>query len=83
VRGHHLHSDRRGFLYLVPVMGWASRVVLACRPSNTMDTSFCLDVLHEALARFGQPEFFNTDQGSQFTSAAFTGALMAATFASR
>src|SRR5215470_13706680 len=68
----------RGFLYLVAVMDWASRAVLAWRLSNTMDVSFCLDALQEALARFGRPETFNTDQGSQFTSAAFTGALMAA-----
>jgi len=64
----------RGFLYLVAVMDWASRAVLAWRLSNTMDVSFCLDALQEALARFGWPEIFNTDQGSQFTSAAFTGA---------
>jgi putative transposase len=65
----------RGFLYLVAVMDWASRAVLAWRLSNTMDVSFCLTALEEALARFGRPEIFNTDQGSQFTSAAFTGAL--------
>jgi putative transposase len=68
----------RGFLYLVAVMDWASRAVLSWRLSNTMDVSFCLSALEEALARFGRPEIFNTDQGSQFTSAAFTGALMAA-----
>jgi len=68
----------RGFLYLVAVMDWASRAVLAWRLSNTMDTSFCLAALREALARFGRLEIFNTDQGSQFTSAAFTGALTAA-----
>lgn len=68
----------RGFLYLVAVMDWASRAVLSWRLSNTMDTSFCISALQEALARFGQPEIFNTDQGSQFTSAAFTGVLMAA-----
>jgi putative transposase len=68
----------RGFLYLVAVMDWASRAVLAWRLSNTMDVSFCLAALEEALARFGRPEIFNTDQGSQFTSAAFTGALTAA-----
>jgi putative transposase len=68
----------RGFLYLVAVMDWASRAVLAWRLSNTMDVSFCLDALQEALARFGRPEIFNTDQGSQFTSAAFTGALASA-----
>src|SRR6266849_4696656 len=68
----------RGFLYLVAVIDWASRAVLAWRLSNTMDTSFCIAALEEALARFGKPEIFNTDQGSQFTSAAFTGALAAA-----
>lgn len=65
----------RGFLYLVAVMDWASRAVLSWRLSNTMDVSFCIDALEEALARFGKPEIFNTDQGSQFTSAAFTGVL--------
>jgi putative transposase len=68
----------RGFLYLVAVIDWASRAVLAWRLSNTMDVSFCLSALEEALARFGKPEIFNTDQGSQFTSAAFTGTLAAA-----
>ena len=68
----------RGFLYLVAVIDWASRAVLAWRLSNTMDVSFCLSALEEALARFGKPEIFNTDQGSQFTSAAFTGTLVAA-----
>jgi putative transposase len=67
----------RGFLYLVAIMDWASRAVLAWRLSNTMDVSFCVSALEEALARFGRPEIFNTDQGSQFTSAAFTGALAA------
>jgi putative transposase len=64
-----------GFFYLVAVMDWASRAVLSWRLSNTTDTSFCLEALEEALARFGKPEIFNTDQGSQFTSQAFTGAL--------
>ena len=68
----------RGFLYLVAIMDWASRAVLAWRLSNTMDVSFCVSALEEALTRFGTPEIFNTDQGSQFTSAAFTGALAAA-----
>ena len=68
----------RGFLYLVAVMDWASRAALAWRLSNTMDVSFCVGALEEALARFGKPEIFNTDQGSQFTSAAFTGTLAAA-----
>jgi putative transposase len=68
----------RGFLYLVAVIDWASRAVLAWRLSNTMDVTFCVAALEEALARFGRPEIFNTDQGSQFTSAAFTGTLAAA-----
>jgi putative transposase len=65
----------RGFLYLVAIIDWASRAVLAWRLSNTMDVSFCLAALEEAWAKCGKPEIFNTDQGSQFTSAAFTGAL--------
>ena len=68
----------RGFLYLVAVIDWASRAVLAWRLPNTMDVSFCVSALEEALARFGTPEIFNTDQGSQFTSAVFTGTLVAA-----
>jgi putative transposase len=68
----------RGFLYLVAIMDWSSRAVLAWRLSNTMDSSFCVEALEEALARFGAPEIFNTDQGSQFTSAAFTAVLAAA-----
>jgi putative transposase len=64
----------RGFLYLVAIIDWASRAVLAWRLSNTMDVSFCLPALEEALAKFGRREIFNTDQGSQFTSAAFTAA---------
>ena len=68
----------RGFLYLVAVMDRSSRAVLAWRLSNTMDVSFCVSALEEALARFGRPEIFNTDQGSRFTSAAFTGTLAAA-----
>jgi putative transposase len=67
----------RGFLYLVAIIDWASRAVLSWRLSNTMDTSFCLAALEEAFARFGKPEIFNTDQGSQFTSEAFTGMLAA------
>ncbi|WP_149864519.1 IS3 family transposase [Pacificimonas flava] len=66
---------RRGFLYLVAIMDWATRKVLAWRLSNTMDTGFCVAALEEALARFGRPEIFNTDQGSQFTSFAFTSVL--------
>ena len=66
---------RRGFLYLVAIMDWASRKVLSWRLSNTMDADFCVAALEEALARFGKPEIFNTDQGSQFTSDAFTQVL--------
>ena len=66
---------RRGFLYLVAIMDWATRKVLAWRLSNTMDTGFCVMALEEALARFGSPEIFNTDQGSQFTSFDFTAVL--------
>ena len=68
----------RGFLYLVAVMDWASRYVLAWRLSNTLDASFCVEALDEALARHDAPEIFNTDQGSQFTSMAFTARLQAA-----
>ena len=68
----------RGFLYLVAIIDWASRAVLSWQLSNTMDVSFCVAALEQALARFGKPEIFNTDQGSQFTSAAFTGVLAAA-----
>ena len=62
----------KGFLYLVAIMDWWSRKVLAWRLSNTMDVQFCLDALGEALERHGTPEIFNTDQGSQFTSWAWT-----------
>ena len=69
---------QHGFLYLVAVIDWASRAVLAWRLSNTMDTRFCIEALDEALARYGKPKIFNSDQGSQFTSGAFTGRLIAA-----
>lgn len=62
----------KGFLYLVAIMDWASRKVLAWRLSNTMEAQFCLDALDEALDRYGPPEIFNTDQGSQFTGWAWT-----------
>lgn len=65
----------RGFCYLVAIMDWASRKVLAWRLSNTLDASFCVEALEEALAKYGTPEIFNTDQGSQFTSEAFTETL--------
>lgn len=66
---------RRGFLYLVAIMDWQSRKVLSWRLSNTMETSFCVEALDEALAKYGTPEIFNTDQGSQFTSFEFTDRL--------
>ncbi len=65
-----------GFAYLVAIMDWYSRRVLSWRLSNTLDSSFCVEALHEALSRFGQPEIFNTDQGSQFTAEAFTSVLL-------
>ncbi|MBK8175251.1 MAG: transposase family protein [Rhodospirillales bacterium] len=68
----------RGFLYLVAIIDWASRAVLAWRLSNTMDGAFCGDALDEALARFGRRDIFDTDQGSQSISAAFTGRLASA-----
>ena len=66
---------KRGFVYLVAVIDWFSRRVLSWKLSITMDVSFCLDALDEALSRYGKPEIFNTGQGSQFTSEAFTGHL--------
>ena len=66
---------QRGFLYLVAIMDWATRHVLAWRLSNTMDAGFCVEALQEALARYGRPKIFNTDQGSQFTSFVFIGVL--------
>ena len=68
---------RQGFMYLVAIMDWHSRYVLAWQLSNTMDVSFCLEALEEALGK-RRPEIFNTDQGAQFTSQAFTGRLEAA-----
>jgi putative transposase len=61
----------RGFFYLVAVMDWYSRKVLSWRLSSTMDTQFCIEALEEAMEKYGQPEIFNTDQGSQFTSDAW------------
>ena len=66
---------RKGFLYLVAIMDWHSRKVLSWRLSNTMETDFCVAALEEALAKYGTPDIFNTDQGSQFTSFAFTSVL--------
>ena len=65
----------RGFVYLAAVVDWFSRRVLSWRHSITMDVDFCLEAVEEALARYGRPEIFNTDQGSQFTSEAFTGLI--------
>ena len=65
----------KGFCYLVAIMDWASRMVLAWRLSNTLDSSFCVDALEEAISKYGCPEIFNTDQGSQFTAETFTGTL--------
>jgi putative transposase len=67
----------RGFVYLAAVVDWFSRRVLSHRVSITMEADFCVEALEEALARHGKPEIFNTDQGSQFTSEAFTGVLIA------
>lgn len=66
----------KGFVYLVAIVDWFSRKVLSHRVSITMQTDFCIEALEEALVRFGKPEIFNTDQGSQFTSQAFTGVLL-------
>ena len=66
----------RGFVYLAVVLDWASRRVLAWRLSITMEASFCVETLEDALARHGKPEVFNTDQGSQFTGTDFTGVLV-------
>ena len=66
---------RRGFLYLVAIIDWASRAVLSWRLSNTMDADFCVEALQEAIRRLGRPEIFNTDQGAQFTGEDFLGVL--------
>ena len=65
----------RGFVYLVAVIDWYSRRVLSRRLSNTLDSQFCVDALEDAIAKYGAPEIFNTDQGSQFTSKEFAGVL--------
>jgi len=65
----------RGFVYLVAVIDWHSRKVLSWRLSNTLDASFCVDALEEAIDTYGKPEIFNTDQGSQFTGIDFIGVL--------
>jgi putative transposase len=66
---------KKGFCYLTAIMDWASRRVLSWRLSNTLDASFCIEALEEALARYDAPEIFSTDQGSQFTSEGFTSVL--------
>jgi putative transposase len=65
----------RGFMYLVAIMDWHSRKILSWRISNTMEPAFCIDALEEALSHYGAPDTFNTDQGAQFTSNAFTQVL--------
>jgi putative transposase len=67
---------RKGFVYLAVVLDWFTRRVLSWRVSITMEASFCVETLEDALGKYGRPETFNTDQGSQFTGAAFTGVLM-------
>jgi putative transposase len=69
---------QRGFHYLIAIMDWSTRKVLSWRLSNTMDSEFCIEALEEALVKFGRPEIFNTDQGSQFTSPRFTDVLATA-----
>ena len=69
VQRHHLHPVKNGFLYLVAIMDWATRKVLTWRLSNTLDASFCVEALEEAIAQYGKPEIMNTDQGSQYTGA--------------
>lgn len=66
---------QRGFMYLIAIMDWATRKVLSWKLSNTLDTRFCVEALKEALFKYGAPEVFNTDQGCQFTSEAFTSVL--------
>ena len=66
----------RGFVYLAVVLDWFSRGVLSWRVSITMEAAFCVETLEDALARYGKPDIFNTDQGSQFTGSAFTGVLI-------
>jgi putative transposase len=68
----------RGFVYLAAVVDWFSRRVLAWRLSITLEAAFCVEAVEEALGRYGKPEIFNTDQGSQFTSADFTDVLLKA-----
>ena len=74
--GHHLLATARGFVYLAVVFDWFSRRVLSWRVSITMEAAFCVETLEDALARHGTPEIFNTEQGSQFSGAAFTSVLI-------
>lgn len=69
---------KRGFVYLTAIIDWHSRYVLSWRISTTLDRKFCIDALNEAMAKYGKPEIFNTDQGSQYTSEEFTGILKSA-----
>ncbi len=71
-----LFQMARGFVHLAAVLDWFSRRVLSWHLSTTLEVAFCLDAAEEALARHGRPEIFNADQGSQFTSAGFTGLLL-------
>ena len=75
VRPYTYIPMERGFQYLVVIMDWASRTALSWRLSNSLDTDFCTEALEEALAKYGSPEIFNTDQGCQFTSDEFTQVL--------
>ena len=75
---HRYIPMAKGFVYVVAIMDWYSRKVLAWRVSNTMDADFCVDALEEAISSYGAPDIFNTDQGAQITSDAFTGVLKAA-----
>jgi len=68
----------RGFVYVVAIMDWYSRKVLSWRVSNRLDANFCVDALEEAISGYGSPDIFNTDQGAQFTSDAFTDVLKVA-----
>jgi putative transposase len=68
---------KAGFIYLVAIMDWYSRYVLSWKLSNSLEAGFCIDALHDAILYYGKPEIFNTDQGAQFTSNAFTGTLLA------
>jgi putative transposase len=70
-------ETKKGFCYLVAIVDWYSRAILSYRISNTMEVNFCIDALNEAIAKYGAPLIFNTDQGSQFTAASFIDVLIA------